>query len=83
MDIFGKKDREERKELYKKVNMLREKYGLDPIPYIEDPEVIYCSFCGKRPTDIQSMIEGVGVFICNECIVLSHNLINELSSDEK
>ena len=77
INMFDEKSRQERKGLYEKVNMAREKHGLDPIPYSEDSEIFYCSFCGKEPEEIQTMIKGVDVFICNECIVLSHNLIHE------
>jgi len=26
-----------------------------------------CSFCGKRPREVDSMLEGKSAFICNEC----------------
>ncbi len=29
-----------------------------------------CSFCGKRPEDVERMIAGPGVYICNECVDL-------------
>ena len=29
-----------------------------------------CSFCGKRPDDVERMIAGPGVYICNECVDL-------------
>jgi hypothetical protein len=83
MDILDEKSRRDRKKLFEKVNQLRKEYGEPPIPYIEDPELIYCSFCGKIPSEIQSMVEGVGVFICNECIELSKDLIDEKSDDEE
>lgn len=82
MDKFDENSREERKVLYKKVNMVREKYGLDPIPYSEESEIFYCSFYGNEPTEIESMVEGVGVFICNECIELSNDLIREPLTNE-
>ncbi len=81
MDVLSEKDRKHRKELFEKVNKLRKEYGEAPIPYVEDPELIYCSFCGKVPSEIESMIQGIGVFICNECIVMSKELIDEVSNN--
>lgn len=41
-----------------------------------------CSFCGKSESMVHKLIEGPGVFICDECIGLCNNLINESSVDE-
>ena len=34
-----------------------------------------CSFCGKSESMVHKLIEGPGVFICDECINLCNNLI--------
>lgn len=39
--------------------------------------VLYCSFCGKSQKDVKKLIAGPNVFICNECIDLCHNIVNE------
>lgn len=31
-----------------------------------------CSFCGKRPFEVESWIEGDGVAICGDCIEKFH-----------
>ena len=36
-----------------------------------------CSFCGKRQDEVEHMIIGPGVNICNECISLCHSLLEE------
>lgn len=36
---------------------------------------LICSFCGKRQDEVERMIIGPGVNICNECIDLCHSLI--------
>lgn len=36
-----------------------------------------CSFCGKREDQVRKMITGRGVCICDECIALSKNIIDE------
>ena len=35
-----------------------------------------CSFCGKRDTECHQLIEGPGVFICDECVEFCSSLIN-------
>lgn len=36
-----------------------------------------CSFCGKSESMVHKLIEGPGVFICDECIGLCNDLIEE------
>ncbi len=37
--------------------------------------VARCSFCGKSESMVHKLIEGPGVFICDECINLCNDLI--------
>lgn len=43
----------------------------------EENSVIKCSFCGKTQDEVEKMIAGPGVYICNECINLSKSIIDE------
>jgi hypothetical protein len=36
---------------------------------------VACSFCLKLPGDVQKMVAGPGVFICNECVDLCVEII--------
>jgi ATP-dependent protease Clp ATPase subunit len=36
-----------------------------------------CSFCSKPESEIKKMVEGPGVFICNECITLAESIVTE------
>ena len=36
-----------------------------------------CSFCGKRQDEVRKLIAGPGVFICDQCINLSQELLKE------
>ena len=36
-----------------------------------------CSFCGKKRTEVKKLIAGPSSYICNECISISHKIINE------
>jgi ClpX C4-type zinc finger len=35
-----------------------------------------CSFCLKPPADVETMVAGAGVFICNECVSLCVQIID-------
>jgi ATP-dependent protease Clp ATPase subunit len=36
-----------------------------------------CSFCGKSKDEVQVLIQGLGAFICNECVSLSQDILKE------
>ena len=40
-------------------------------------QTIRCSFCGKTQDVVQRIIAGPGVYICNECIGVCNNIIEE------
>lgn len=40
-------------------------------------EPVRCSFCGKPHTDVERMVAGAGVHICNECVALAQDVIQE------
>lgn len=43
---------------------------------------VHCSFCGKSQSEVQKIVAGPGVFICNECVALSQEIINqEIAAD--
>ncbi len=39
-----------------------------------------CSFCGKEQSEIQRLIAGPGVYICDQCIALCNEIIAEETS---
>ena len=43
---------------------------------------IYCAFCEKQQHEVQKLISGTGVYICNECVMLCVDIINEGAGDE-
>lgn len=48
--------------------------------FIDDmanPEQIKCSFCGKTQDQVKKIVAGNGVYICNECIELSKQIIDD------
>jgi ATP-dependent Clp protease ATP-binding subunit ClpX len=40
-------------------------------------ESLNCSFCGKSQNDVGKLIAGPGVYICNECIGICNEIIND------
>lgn len=38
---------------------------------------IRCTFCGKSPDEVERMVAGPGVHICNECVALADAIIQE------
>ena len=44
--------------------------------------ILYCSFCGKSQHEVRKLIAGPTVFICDECVDLCNNIIEEELSDE-
>jgi ATP-dependent Clp protease ATP-binding subunit ClpX len=38
---------------------------------------LFCSFCGKNQEDVQRLIAGPDVYICDECVVLCEDIINQ------
>ncbi|MBR2223840.1 MAG: ATP-dependent Clp protease ATP-binding subunit ClpX [Christensenellaceae bacterium] len=44
---------------------------------IEDKKPVKCSFCGKYQDQVRRIIAGPGVYICDECIELCKEIIEE------
>jgi ATP-dependent Clp protease ATP-binding subunit ClpX len=40
-------------------------------------EVLRCSFCGKSQNEVKKLIAGPTVYICNECIDICNEIIND------
>ncbi|EVM82677.1 ATP-dependent Clp protease ATP-binding subunit ClpX [Staphylococcus aureus M0966] len=43
----------------------------------EDEENLKCSFCGKDQDQVKKLVAGTGVYICNECIELCSEIVEE------
>lgn len=44
---------------------------------------LFCSFCGKNQKEVMKLIAGPAVYICNECIQLCSEIIEEESEKDK
>ena len=38
---------------------------------------VCCSFCGKPQSEVERLIAGPGVFICNECVELCESILDQ------
>ncbi|CAL4324853.1 ATP-dependent Clp protease ATP-binding subunit ClpX [Buchnera aphidicola (Eriosoma lanigerum)] len=43
----------------------------------DNRKILFCSFCNKKQQEIQQLIAGPSAYICNECIKLSYEIINQ------
>ena len=43
----------------------------------EDKKQLKCSFCGKNQDQVKRLIAGPGVYICDECIELCSEILEE------
>jgi ATP-dependent Clp protease ATP-binding subunit ClpX len=48
----------------------------------EDNKLLYCSFCGKSQHEVRKLIAGPSVFICDECVDLCEDIIQEEVIDD-
>ena len=74
---FGKAQQ----ELRDAANAIKRMAGLpaEPTPPYEKSNRggPYCSFCGKSKNEVQVLIAGPSVHICNECITACQKIIEE------
>ena len=48
----------------------------------DDRSQMKCSFCGKAQDQVRKLVAGPGVYICDECIELCNEIIEEEFSGE-
>ncbi len=47
------------------------------MPKYDDKGPVKCTFCGKNQDEVHRIIAGPGVYICNECVELCREIIDE------
>jgi ATP-dependent Clp protease ATP-binding subunit ClpX len=50
--------------------------------YGDEKEQLKCSFCGKTQDQVKKLVAGPGVYICDECIELCNEIIEEELADD-
>jgi len=53
------------------------------MPSNESSDKLNCSFCGKVQDDVKKLIAGPSVYICNECVDLCNDIIEEEVKSEE
>ncbi|MGV8083101.1 MAG: ATP-dependent Clp protease ATP-binding subunit ClpX [Coriobacteriia bacterium] len=48
----------------------------------DGPESLKCSFCGKSQRHVRKLIAGPGVYICDECIDLCNDIVEDELAEE-
>ena len=43
----------------------------------KEQKTLHCSFCGKNQDEVKKLIAGPSVYICNECVDLCNDIIEE------
>jgi len=54
----------------------------DKLAKLNRDKEIHCSFCGKSQSAVKKIVVGPGVNICNECVELCNEILNEESKEE-
>ena len=49
----------------------------------ESGELLKCSFCGKSQKQVQQLIAGPGVYVCDECVELCNEIIDERQAEKR
>ena len=50
---------------------------------IQPGDVLKCSFCGKTQHQVLKLIAGPGVYICDQCVDLCNDIIEEEVGDRR
>ncbi len=46
-------------------------------------KIFHCSFCGKSQHEVRKLIAGPSVYVCDECVALCNDIINEEVREDK
>ena len=49
----------------------------------DTPRSVRCSFCGKTQDEVNKIVAGPGVYICNECVDLCNSIIDSEEYEEE
>lgn len=49
----------------------------------DDDKVLRCSFCGRSQSQVKRLVAGPGVYICDECIELCFDILEEEGVEEQ
>ncbi len=67
--------------LAKELEGLAEPNEISPVTSKRHPDDLCCSFCGKAHNEVQYLIAGPSVYICDECVGLFQDIFAEQNTD--
>jgi ATP-dependent Clp protease ATP-binding subunit ClpX len=50
---------------------------------MSDDKVFFCSFCGKSSKEVQKLVEGPEVYICDECVDTCHTILHDEKTSKR
>ena len=59
------------------------KYGYNGTKDKDSFDKVRCSFCGKPRSEVKKLIAGPNVYICNECVELCREIVEEDMASER
>lgn len=68
-------NKQKRDKKVKRQRALRDKVERIVLNQDSDLKDRYCSFCGKGQSEVQHLVEGPAVYICNECIAKCNQIL--------
>ncbi len=68
--------------LRKLCGLIPKERGGEMFKFGDDKGQLKCSFCGKAQEQVKKLIAGPGVYICDECIELCNEIIDEELNDD-
>lgn len=48
----------------------------------KEGKALHCSFCSKNQNEVEKLIEGPSVYICDECITLCNNILSQTAIED-
>lgn len=57
--------------------------AFDPSKHPVDPNSEHCNFCGAGPVEYQNVVTGPGVRICDKCVGLCVEMLEERRNERK
>lgn len=55
----------------------------DELAFLSKTKLISCSFCGTDQSNVNKLVAGINVFICNECVEKCVEILEEKINQEE
>ncbi len=62
-------------------SMVEKAKKYDELAKLQLSEFLHCSFCGQHQDQVNKLVAGPNVYICNECVSLCNEILDEGEED--